>query len=259
MNPAADTWNPAQYDRFRAERSAPFFDLLGMVQPRAGMRVVDLGCGTGELTAELHRRLDASRTLGIDNSEKMLANAAAIAVANLTFERCDLATMEIDANVDLVFSNAAIQWAPDHLVLLKRLTKYFREGAQLAIQVPANDDHITHEAARIVARLSPFSDALKGWTRPTAVLAPEEYAALLYQLGFREQNVRLNVYAHVLDDRESVIEWVKGTLLTDYQRRLPAELWPAFLAAYRETLFGQIAEARPFFYPFKRILFWAKR
>ena len=57
---AQDVWNPSQYDRFRDERSQPFFDVLGFVRPRPKMRVVDLGCGTGELTRALHHRLEAA-------------------------------------------------------------------------------------------------------------------------------------------------------------------------------------------------------
>src|SRR5262245_47830693 len=77
-SPSPD-WNPCQYERFRNERSQPFFDLLDLVQPRPEMRVVDLGCGTGELTRELHRRLAARETVGIDNSPAMLARTAAFA------------------------------------------------------------------------------------------------------------------------------------------------------------------------------------
>jgi trans-aconitate 2-methyltransferase len=82
--PSAD-WNPAQYERFRDERSAPFYDLLDLVEPRPGMRVVDLGCGTGALTREMHRRLTARETVGIDTSPAMLARSAAIAGEGLRF------------------------------------------------------------------------------------------------------------------------------------------------------------------------------
>src|SRR5438067_13793451 len=70
-----DAWDPAQYERFRDERARPFLDLLALVRPCPGMRVVDLGCGTGELTARLHDELAAGETLGVDRSEAMLARA----------------------------------------------------------------------------------------------------------------------------------------------------------------------------------------
>ena len=121
QTPSAD-WNPAQYERFRDERSRPFFDLLDLVQPRPEMRVVDLGCGTGELTRELHRRLSARETIGIDNSPAMLAKSAAFAGDGLRFEQKDIGTFASEADFDLVFSNAALQWVPDHEPLFRRLT-----------------------------------------------------------------------------------------------------------------------------------------
>ena len=255
----SDTWNPAQYERFRDQRAQPFFDLLAMVQPTPQMSVVDLGCGTGELTRTLHERLQAMQTIGIDNSDNMLSRAQTHAMDGLRFERGDLSQFESRDGVDLIFSNAAIQWVPDHPNLLARFAHSLRGNGQIAIQVPANDDHITHEAARIVARRSPFQEALGGWTRDRAVLGVEQYSQILYDLKFREQQVKLVVYPHVLDDREAVVEWVKGTMLTDYQKRFPGELWETFLNDYRAELFRSIADVKPFFYPFKRILFHAKK
>ena len=83
----ADSWDPGQYAKFLRERSAPFFDLLDLVEPRPGMRVVDLGCGTGELTRQLHERLGARETLGLDRSAKMLEKSAAFAAPGLRFEQ----------------------------------------------------------------------------------------------------------------------------------------------------------------------------
>src|SRR3954451_1600504 len=92
----SDTWNPAQYDQFQKERSQPFHDLLAMVQPRQGMRVVDLGCGTGELTLEMHRKLAAKSTLGIDNSDNMLERSRGLQSAGLRFLKSDIAEFEPD-------------------------------------------------------------------------------------------------------------------------------------------------------------------
>src|SRR5215204_6369461 len=85
-------WHPEQYGRFHGQRAQPFFDLLDLVEPQAEMRVVDLGCGTGELTRELHRRLSARETTGIDNSPAMLAKSAAFAADGLRFEQGDIGT-----------------------------------------------------------------------------------------------------------------------------------------------------------------------
>jgi trans-aconitate 2-methyltransferase len=261
--PRADAWNPDQYTRFRSERSQPFFDLLGLVRARPGMRVVDLGCGTGELTAEMHRRLEASSTLGVDSSGAMLVEARAFAAGGVTFEQADLrdfAARPENAGVfDLVLSNAALQWVPEQPSVIEALTGLLAPGGQIAIQVPSNEDHPSHVVAREVAAEEPFRTALGGHVRRFSNLPLEGYAALLDRLGYHEQHVRLQVYGHRLPSREDVVEWVRGSLLTDYQRRLPPDVFAAFLERYRAVLMERLEDARPFFYPFKRILVWGAR
>ena len=259
MPATSDTWNPTQYEKFQAERNEPFFDLMALVRPQPGMRVADLGCGTGELTRLLHQHLQARETVGIDRSGAMLARSAAFAGAGLHFEQGDIATFSAGQGYDLIFSNAAIHWVPEHEALLGRLAASLAEGGQLAIQVPANHDYPTHTVADAVAAESPFREALGGYARRSPVLAPEQYALVLHRLGCRAQHVRLQVYGHYLPSRDGVVEWVKGTLLTDYESRLPADLFAQFLRRYRELLLPCLEEATPFFYPFKRILFWGQR
>ena len=262
-----DPWSPQQYARFRDERSRPFFDLLALVQPEPAMRVVDLGCGSGELTQALHRHLGARETLGLDSSAAMLARSRDFAGDGLRFEQADIrefaARQSAQAPYDLVFSNAALHWVPEHHWLLARLTAALAPSGQLAVQVPANHDHPSHLTAAEVAGEHAFAEALGGYVRRNPVLEPETYATLLDRLGYREQHVRLQVYGHHLASPAEVVEWVKGTLLTDYQRRLPADLYGQFLERYRARLLPRLQPGapagQPYFYPFKRILFWARR
>ena len=104
-----------------------------------------------------------------------------------------------------------------------------------------------------------FRGDFGGWHRPQPVLPPETYARLLYDNGFVNERVQLAVYPHVLASREEVVEWMKGTLLTEYDRHLPAGRFGAFLDAYRARLLAQPEDARPFFFPFKRILCFGQR
>jgi trans-aconitate 2-methyltransferase len=254
-----DGWDPHQYERFREERSRPFHDLTQLIQGRAGMRVVDLGCGNGELTRALHRLLRAGETLGIDNSPAMLARAGAFTNGGLRFELADLAKVALASNHDLVFSNAALQWLGDHPGLFARLTAALAPGGQLAVQVPANYDQPAHLEAAAVAAEPTFAAALAGQSHPVHVLPPEQYAELLERLGYAEQHVRLQVYAHHLAGREDVLEWLKGSLLSYYRARLAPALYTEFEARYRARLLASLPDTRPFFFPFKRILLWARR
>ena len=252
----ADPWDPRQYERFRSEREQPFHDLLALVRPRAGMRAVDLGCGTGALTLQLHRTLEARETLAIYNSSSMLAKPPQ--APGLRFEVADIATFASPAPFDLVFSNAALHWVPRHDELLPRLRALIAPGGQIAVQVPANDDHASHETARELAMEHEFKRHLGGFVRRPPLPSPVQYAAWLHHLGFTSQSVRLQVYTHLLDSRDEVVEWVRGTLLTDYQRRLPAPVWERFLARYGELLLPKLPDQRPFLYTFPRILFWGQ-
>jgi trans-aconitate 2-methyltransferase len=253
-----DVWNPARYEKFRAERSAPFLDLLALVQASERPRIVDLGCGTGELTRLAHERLGARETVGVDSSAAMLERATAHAGGGVSFRSGDIGTFA-EPGFDLVLSNAALHWVPDHPALLARLAALLPPGGQLAVQVPANDHHPSHSLAQEVAREPEFAGPLRGFVRETPVLPPEDYARLLFALGFAAQRVRFEIYAHRLESREDVVEWVRGTLLTDYEKRLDAPTWARFLERYRARLLPQLPDERPFVYTYRRLFLWARR
>lgn len=261
VNVSTDAWDPSQYDRFRDQRTQPFHDLLALARPVGGGRVVDLGCGTGELTRVLHHALGAADTLGLDRSAAMLSGTERLAGGGLHFARDDIATWE-GAGYDAVFANASLQWVPDHDELLVRLTAALSSGGQLAFQVPANGDHPSHRVVWEVAAEDPFAAALARRLPPDHhrnVLAPERYAVLLDQLGFEEQHVRLQVYGHVLASTADVVEWVKGTALTSLRAVLEPAQYDHFVGRYRQVLLERLGDHHPYFYPFKRILAWGKR
>jgi trans-aconitate 2-methyltransferase len=260
----ADAWDPAQYDKFQREREQPFHDLLALVRPRADMRVVDLGCGTGKLTRTLHEQLAARETVGIDRSDSMLAGGSRGALPpGLRFEVGTIESFATRAGSsttwDVVFSNAALHWVDGHEQLIPQLAGSLAPSGQLAFQVPAQHDALTHRIADDLAATEPFASAFGGWRRSQPVLTPDQYARLLYRCGLADPNVRLIVYPHVLACRDDVVEWVKGTLLTEYKRQLPDEVYDRFVDEYRVRLLARLEDAKPFFYPFKRILCWGQR
>ena len=225
------------------------------------MRLVDLSWGTGTLTTWLHGDLDADETLGVDRSEEMLTASPEHSAPGLRFERHDIDRF-LEAETggrgwDLVLSNAALHWLPDHAALWPRLAALVAPDGQLAVQMPANYDHVSHRTAHEVAREEPFAAALAGYVREDPVCEPEWYAEL-HALGFREPRVEVRVYPHLLPDAAAVIEWVRGSLLTDYQSRLDHSTFAAYLSRYRERLLPLLDETQPFFYRFKRLLMWSR-
>lgn len=257
---ASDSWDPTQYTRFEAERRQPFDDLTGLLAPVPGGRAVDLGCGTGVLTAELHGYLRTAETVGIDSSPSMLSSAKDRAGGGLSFRLEDARFLD-EGGWDVVFANASLQWMPGHAELLTRLRATLSPLGQLAFQVPSNYDHPAYTIAAEVAAEEPFASEMAGRVGPgpdAAVLPPERYAEILDRLGATSQHVRLQVYGHRLGSSAEVVEWLKGTTLTPYKDALSADSYAMYLDRYKGRLLQHLGRVEPYFYPFKRILAWAR-
>ena len=250
-------WDPKQYHKFQAERSAPFFDLLALMEKRPNLKVVDLGCGTGELTRQLADALPDSTVTGLDSSTQMLeaARAASFSSPNLHFKQGNQS--ELAGKWDLIFSNAALQWSENHAELIPRLYRLLAPGGQIAVQVPSNHNHISHQIYRETASQEPFQSILKGFQRYAPVLSIDDYARLFFACGAEEIIVFEKVYAHVLEDSDAVVEWISGTALVPYFERL-GEHKEEFVNAIRAKMRGALPD-RPVFYPFRRTLFSARK
>jgi trans-aconitate 2-methyltransferase len=252
------TWDAKTYDDRFGFVTRGGDSLIDLLDPQPGERILDLGCGTGELTATIADR--GATVVGLDADAHMIERARERFPA-IEFVQGEGHSFSL-GQFDAVFSNAALHWVPDHRRLLPRLTRSMPADAQLAVQVPANTDHPSHTVAMQVAGESPFAEALAADPPPdsaTRVLAPEEYSQILDELGFTPQHVRLQVYPHYLASSADVVEWSKGTALTFFRARLSDELYEQYLERYRRRLLDVIGDRQPYLYTFKRILMWGRR
>ena len=212
-------WDPDQYALFADHRGRPFADLLARVDARDPELVVDLGCGPGELTLGLARRWPGARVVGVDSSPEMLRQARALDTegrvewVEARAERWDPTAM--GGSVDVLVTNATLQWVPTHLRLIPGWLDALTPGGTFAMQVPANFDAPSHRLMREVAQRHPRADDLRPCLdRAAAVALPGTYAALLLDRT-PEVDVWQTTYEQVLAAPEGgphpVLEWVRGT------------------------------------------------
>ena len=248
-------WDPNQYHKFQAQRSAPFYDLLALVEVRPNLKVVDLGCGTGELTHQLAVSLPGSDVTGLDSSPQMLEKAASYSGPNLRFMQGDQA--QLSGVWDLIFSNAALQWSEEHTELISTLYSRLAPGGQISVQVPSNHNHISHQFIRETAAEEPFQSLLGGFVRYAPVLSIDEYAQVLFDCGAEDIVAFEKVYAHVLADSDAVVEWISGTACVPYFERLGGHT-EEFVKVIRNKMYAALPQS-PVFYPFRRTFFSARK
>ncbi|WP_182525803.1 trans-aconitate 2-methyltransferase [Nocardioides dongkuii] len=247
----AHTWDPDRYLTYADERGRPFVELLARVPAAAPERVVDLGCGPGNLTALLAERWPDASLLGVDASPEMVA-AARRDVPGIAFEVGDLRDWRPEAPVDVLVSNATLQWVPGHLDLLPRLVDAARPGGWLAFQVPGNFEEPSHTIRRDLADEEPY----RAHTREVAVPqahGPEVYLEALATLGCGVDAWE-TTYLHVLTGPDPVFTWVSGTGARPTLQALPDDLRDGFEAEFRARL-AAAYPTRPWgvVLPFRRV------
>jgi trans-aconitate 2-methyltransferase len=246
-------WDPAQYLAFAGHRSRPFYDLtarVGATHPRV---VVDVGCGPGNLTTTLRDRWPESQVRALDSSPEMIEAAAARGV---DAELADLREWTPESNVDVIVSNAVLQWVPGHQKVLRRWIDALADGAWLAFQVPGNFDAPSHALVREVAespRWRPILEAVRLRGEST-VADPVDYADLFTDAGCTVDAWE-TTYTQRLDGADPVLRWIEGTALRPIKAALDDEQWTRFQA----DLAPRLREAYPrrvngtTWFPFRRI------
>ncbi|MDQ2637270.1 MAG: trans-aconitate 2-methyltransferase [Actinomycetota bacterium] len=245
-------WNPDVYLTFADQRGRAFFDLMSRVGAETPRRVVDLGCGPGNLTLTLAQRWSSALIEAWDSSPDMVEEARG---RGLDAHVGDVADWVPRPDTDVVVSNATLHWVPQHRELLVRWARQLGAGTWLAFQVPGNFDAPSHQVIRELARGKEWSDLLGDLPfRDGQVDDPVRYAELLTDAGC-SVDAWESTYIHELTGQHPVLEWITGTTLRPVRRRLTDSQWQRF----RDELKPLLDDAYPMrpdgrtFFPFRRV------
>ena len=237
-------WDPTLYSLFADHRGRPFLDLVGRINHPAPRVVVDLGCGPGDQTRLLADRWPDAQVLGIDSSTDMVDQArdSTDLPPNLRFEVGDLRDWSPANDVDVVTTNAVLQWVPGQAELVQSWARALRPGAWLALQVPGNFGSPAHTLMRELAGSAAWTEKLSGVLRHTDVVSePTEYLRSLSAAGMTA-DVWETTYQHVLAGPDPVLQWLRGTGLRPVLQQLSDDDGAAFVEQYAALLRGAYPE-----------------
>jgi trans-aconitate 2-methyltransferase len=252
-------WNPSLYLKFQAERTQPSIDLVNRIQITEPLDIIDLGCGPGNSTEILFRRWPGARVAGLDSSEKMIEKARQD-YPGYEWIKADAATYKPAINYDLIFSNAALQWIPDHCKLVPRIFNWIKPGGLLAVQVPANNESPLHLALLKVSKSSNWSKYTSSCDSLIVYHPADFYYGIISSLA-ESIDIWETIYYHVLDSHKALIEWYRSTGMRTYLEKLPDD-------TSRNDFENEVLqEAQAYYplqankkviYPFRRLFFIAK-
>lgn len=245
-------WDPETYNKFKEKRYEPFYDLISHLHVRKDMKILDLGCGTGELTKVIADKFPGSSVLGIDNSPEMLAKAPV--QKNLVFaERSIEDQLQRAEKWDVIVANASLQWINNHTDLFSSIIAKLLPEGQLAVQMPSQKENLLNQILYDLVHEAPYFDILSDVIRHSPVLSLDDYTSLLFSLHARETVVYQKVYPILAPDIETLYEFISGSSLVPYMERLKEPLKSAFIKTFKERIAKQFA-SHPIVYSFKRII-----
>jgi trans-aconitate 2-methyltransferase len=253
-------WNPDLYLKYQDERTQPAHDLISRIAVADPVRIADIGCGPGNSTRALRERWPRAEILGLDNSAEMIEKARS-AYPPGRWILADAAEWKPDAAYNIVFSNAALQWIPDHETLIPALFGAVESPGALAVQVPANGGSPLHQAVLKVSRMEEWKNAVAGCEELIHYHDAGFYHDLLSALAGRIQ-IWQTTYFHVMADHQGLMDWYAGTGMKPYLERLADD---GLKKLFQSRVLDECRAAYPvqrdgrILFPFQRLFFLATR
>lgn len=249
-------WNPYLHKRFEKQRTQPVKDLIHSIELEQVNSVLDIGCGPGNSTEELARRWNNAKIIGIDSSLNMIEQAK-VRLPSIRFELID-ANEDLSnlGKFDLVFSNAAIQWMPNHRELITKFYELLNNNGVLAIQLPEVSSMAIQRAVEETAMNVKWSHRFNK-SSEFNYDKMDYYYSICAELS-KEINLWETDYYHIMDNHQNIIDWYKSTGMKPYLEKLECEedrlsfekeVLERITKSYRIQLDGRVL------FPFKRLFF----
>ena len=236
-------WDPDSYLRFEHERTLPSHDLVARIELPEPKAIVDIGCGPGNSTRVLRDAWPGADVVGLDNSEEMIEKAQATYPGG-RWILADAADWHTDEKFDLVFSNATLQWIPNHEKVLHQLFDRTNGNGILAAQVPFNTDSPLLKALLVVSESPKWRGLMIGCAEQIFYRDEAYYYGILSRLAPRVE-MWMTTYFHIMQTHWNLVEWYASTGMKMYLDRIDIE-------DNRRLFKSEILEACKPQYPFQK-------
>ena len=253
-------WNSSLYLKFKKERTQPSVDLVKRIDIVNPKKIIDIGCGPGNSTKVLADRFPNAEILGVDYSDDMLKKAK-LNHPDIDFKKFDACekSWDLDTDYDIVFSNACIQWIPDHRELLPKMMGLLKDGGVMAVQIPLQRSQPVHHIVKSVAKSAKWSGKFD-FERPFYILDEGEYFDILSEIS-KDFTMWQTTYYHRLCSHQDIVEWYKSTGMKPYldvlddqdKNEFISDIYSELIKEYKVQQNGEII------FKFPRLFFIAKK
>ncbi len=245
-------WNPDVYNKFKEKRAEPFYDLISHIHAKPSMHILDLGCGTGELTRVVADKFPEAQVLGIDSSAEMLSKAPEH--PNLSFAQRPIEKqIQLADQWDLIIANASLQWVEDHEGLFPKIIERLKPGGQLAVQMPSQKENLLNQILYQLVQESPYYEALNRNVRQSPMLSLDQYTSLIIQNGAKEFVLYQKVYPIIAETIDTLFEFISGSALVPYMEKLGEPMRTDLANEFKRRIALHFTSS-PMVYAFKRII-----